>query len=309
MNGDLDKRRWPRCIVCLAIGLMTAANANAQTHNDAGLWLSVIGNGKFEWPWNAPPSESASPLRWWFDGQVRFLDDADGFNQGIVRPGLGYALDEHHALWAGYAWIRTSPVGPADDFDEHRAWQQWTYTHSPADHWTFQHRSRFEQRWVETGDHVGLRWRQMFRAQYTLPDSPRCSLVGWDEVFFLLNDTDWGARAGFDQNRIFLGVGFTPDLAARIRIDTEVTAHRSRRGRFSALTSVIARDELAGVQLFRQLGPNTFDVVSDATFDVSPVPEPSAAALLSAVATLARRRRDRGAPGGHCRSRRARCSS
>ena len=86
--------------------------------------------------------------------------------------------------------------------------------------WLFQHRSRLEQRWVETGDNVGLRWRQLARAQRVLSHCPQWSFVLWDEVFFALNDTDWGANAGLDQNRTFIGLGYKrcPHAAVRTEI-------------------------------------------------------------------------------------------
>jgi len=36
-------------------------------------------------------------------------------------------------------------------------------------------------------------------------------LFAWDEAFSRLNDTDWGAQAGFDQSRTFAGFDFTRD--------------------------------------------------------------------------------------------------
>lgn len=38
-----------------------------------------------------------------------------------------------------------------------------------------------------------------------------------DELFVNLRDTDWGARAGFDQNRLFIGPGV--ELAQGGRVD------------------------------------------------------------------------------------------
>jgi hypothetical protein len=35
-----------------------------------------------------------------------------------------------------------------------------------------------------------------------------------DELFVNLRDTDWGARAGFDQNRLFIGPGSSWPRAA-----------------------------------------------------------------------------------------------
>lgn len=187
------------------------ARVGAETLDDTGLWFAAFGNGEFA----SLPDDSR--LRWWFDAHYRLRDDTDGFNQSIVRPGAGYAIDDEQVVWAGYAWIRTSPV-MGEDFDEHRFWQQWTATPSIGD-WRFLHRSRFEQRWVETGEDVGLRWRQLARAQKILTDCPQWSLVLWDEVFFHLNDTDWGAEAGLDQNRAFVGLGYKRCANDRGRIE------------------------------------------------------------------------------------------
>lgn len=199
--------------VILVVGVFgSTANVIAQTLDDTGLWFAAIGNGEFE------SRADDSPLRWWFDAHYRLRDDSNGFNQSIIRPGLGYALSEQQTLWAGYAWVRTSPV-TGTDFNEHRFWQQWTASRSVGE-CSFLHRSRFEQRWIETGDDVGLRWRQMVRGQRVLSHCPQWSAVAWDEAFFHLNDTDWGAESGFDQNRAFLGFGYKkcPHAAVRTEI-------------------------------------------------------------------------------------------
>lgn len=205
------RRLFVFAITLAALFIGTTRTLSAQTQDDTGLWLAALGNGKFE------SLGKDARLRWWFDAHYRLRDDSGGFNQSIIRPGLGYAFAEEQTLWAGYGWIRTSPLA-GDDFDEHRFWQQWTATPSLGD-WLFQHRSRFEQRWVETGDDVGLRWRQFARGQKVLSDCPQWSFVVWDEIFFHLNDTDWGAKTGLDQNRAFIGFGFKRCPHARVRTE------------------------------------------------------------------------------------------
>lgn len=189
-----------------------SANSNAQTLDDTGLWFAAFGNGEVK-----SIDGETTPLLWWFDTHYRLRDDTSGFNQSILRPGVGVKLNEEQALWAGYAWILTSPV-QGNDVDEHRFWQQWTSTSSLGE-FQVTHRSRFEQRWFETGDEVGLRWRQMLRVQRALAGSPRWSLIAWDEIFFNLNDTDWRARTGLDQNRAFFGVGFRRSSQAPVRTE------------------------------------------------------------------------------------------
>lgn len=204
-------RTFSFACLLMAFAFVTTNRTSAQTLDDTGLWFAAFGNGEFE------SFHADSPLRWWFDAHYRLRDDSDGFNQSIIRPGLGYAFAEDQAVWAGYAWIRSSPV-VGDDFDEHRFWQQWTAAPSCGE-WSFLHRSRFEQRWLETGDDVGLRWRQLARAQRVLSDCPQWSFVLWDEIFFNLNHTDWGARAGLDQNRAFIGLGYKKCPDARVRTE------------------------------------------------------------------------------------------
>ena len=184
-----------------ALALLVPAVANGQTIDDSGQWLAFFGNGKLH------VGECPHRLRWWFDGHARFFDDTGGFGQSIVRPGIGYALEDSSAvIWAGYGWIRTSPA-TSPDFDEHRIWQQVTWSRkTPRANIGF--RSRLEQRFVETGSDTGWRFRQLVSLRRPLEHAPRITLVVWDEVFLHLNDTNWGADAGFDQNRIFVGLGF-----------------------------------------------------------------------------------------------------
>ena len=209
------KRRTIGCGALLAAACLAAPAAAQDPLDDAGLWFAVFGNGPAE-IFSGGADGAGSPWLYWFDAHYRLRDDSDGFNQSIVRPGLGYRLTDEQVAWAGYAWIRTRPTGAGPEFDEHRFWQQWTATPSAGD-WRFLHRSRFEQRWFEDADDVALRWRQLARAQRILTTSPQWSAVVWDEVFFNLNDTDRGIEAGLDQNRVFIGVGFKhePDAPGR----------------------------------------------------------------------------------------------
>lgn len=190
---------------------LSPAMATAQTIDDAGTWFAFFGQGDLHETESCEDIEEplSGRFKWWFDGHLRFLDDTGGFHQSIARPGLGLTVTDNTALWAGYAWIETTPV-TRNTFTEHRIWQQTTWSEN-FDEVSFALRSRLEQRFLETGDDVGVRFRQLVRAQHNLPQSPRLTLVAWDEAFFHLNDTDWGARTGFDQNRAFAGFGWKHD--------------------------------------------------------------------------------------------------
>lgn len=207
--------RFQRTILSLLTYLVMASAAGTcslQAVDDAGYWTAVLAQGDL----HAFDSQS-DRLKWWFDGHLRLLEDTDGFNQSIIRPGVGWTLNPNHSIWAGYAWIRTEPLS-RNGFDENCIWQQWIWSKSAGD-LKFQTRSRFEQRLIETGDDLGLRWRQFVRVTHSLPSRPKLTLVGWDELFYHLNDTDWGAQAGFNQNRAFVGIGFKPKPNHRWRVE------------------------------------------------------------------------------------------
>ena len=80
-------------------------------------------------------------------------------------------------------------------------------------------RSRLEQRFLETGDDMGWRFRQLIRLQKECWSCPPVMLVAWDEAFIHLNTTDWGAETGFDQNRLFVGFGLKRDPESHWRIE------------------------------------------------------------------------------------------
>lgn len=228
--------RWLICCVWVLISsLMWTAPLTAQTVHDAGQWSAIFAQGSV-----FAEDEGDDRLKWWFDGHYRLLDDANGFNQSIVRPGVGWSLSERTTAWVGYGWIRTSPL-VSDEFDEHRLWQQLTWAES-YEPFTLALRSRLEQRFVETGDDTGWRFRQLFRLQHDLPAFPRLTLVGWDELFLNINDVDYGPEAGFDQNRVFVGIGWKcrPENRWRVEIGylNQVIYNPGRADRVNHILSV-----------------------------------------------------------------------
>lgn len=203
--------RFFACLAaCFAIGFSQPGSARAELIHDGGGWLMALGQGSFE-----SVSPKLSKLVWWLDLHGRFFEDTDGYGQSIVRPALGWRLSESFTAHLGYGWIRDSPA-VGKDRDEHRMFQQLIWKH-PFESLAFQSRSRLEQRWVETGDDVGWRFRQFFKLTWPIPGLKRLALAGYEELFLNFNDTDWGANAGFDQNRLFLGPQWKFDSEGRVK--------------------------------------------------------------------------------------------
>ena len=190
-------------IISSLFALILSGPVAADQVDDFQTWGNITATGTLS---------SINPkLKWWLEGQGRFGNDSSRFSQGIIRPGVGYALNEKTSVWLGYAWIPTSrPFAAQSPFNEHRIWQQllWANTYSFG---TITSRTRMEQRFfdIQGSTDVAHRFRQMFKLSVPMPMvSPNASFVVLDEIFVNLNDIDTGARAGYNQNRVFAGFAY-----------------------------------------------------------------------------------------------------
>jgi len=69
-------------------------------------------------------------------------------------------------------------------------------------------RTMIESNFIK-GKDVRFRPRQMLRIMHPLAFEPRLSLISWDEFFIRVNSTKYGGQSGFDQNRVFAGLGWS----------------------------------------------------------------------------------------------------
>ena len=154
-----------------------------------------------------------SPVLLWLDTHAR---RGSGSTVLIVRPAVGYRFLPTLSTHLGYGWIPNFVDG-AETSHEHRIWQQFVW--APALHMQLllNLRGRLEQRFSDQDGDIGLRFRVFGRANWRFGRSPYV-LALWDELFLPANDTDWGQQAGFDQNRIFAGVGLLGFVGMRIEV-------------------------------------------------------------------------------------------
>ena len=214
MNGlPRTKALKMRYILMLSFALFGLIGPSSQTgaSQDWQTWGAVVASGVI--------GDQSSTLRFWLEGQGRFNDDSSRFNQGIVRTALGIAVAPRTTLWAGYAFIPNNPPGRGDTIVEHRAWQQLTWSAAtPLLGFTLATRTRLEQRTVEGTDDTGWRFRQFAKLSRPIAASKWLYVSLWDEIFLNFNDTDWGANGGFDQNRLFGGIGINLSADAKAEI-------------------------------------------------------------------------------------------
>ncbi len=188
---------------CLVnIGLLLAIMAGprlamADVEEDGRAWFSIYTQGKL-------PVEN---LYWSMDVHPRWRDEGAHFDTLILRPSIFYKLTDKASIWLGYDTVRNHPDG-ASAYRENRLWEQLTYQFDPVGDISFSSRTRLEHRDREDEHKIAYRFRQMVRASLPSGLKPQLSWVVYDEIFINLNDTDWGVRKGFDQNRLFLGVNW-----------------------------------------------------------------------------------------------------
>lgn len=191
-------------VACLMFGLSFVAASPTYADDNQG-WTALFVNG--------PVTDGKLLL--WFDGHARFRDDAEELGVTIFRPGVGWRVSDRLSLWGGVARVTVHIDGP--DIDEDRIWQQATYSLGSPFGGSLSGRSRLEQRFRDDqGDDTGWRFRQFVRWARPIEGTKFGWLV-WNELFWGLNDADWGQRDGFDQNRLLLGI--TWQFNPRMRIE------------------------------------------------------------------------------------------
>lgn len=186
-------RRLALCLsACLAI---LSSPAGAATREDEQFWLNLTAMGSIK-----------DELVYFAEIQPRIGNGISRVDQSLFRGALGWKLSPTMTLYQGYAHV-VVPIEGGKDINEERSFQQLSWTLGKPWGGELSSRTRLEQRWRSDGDDMGWRLREMLRVEHALkPGSDAVNALAYGEVFFALNDTDWGARKGFDQLRSFAGV-------------------------------------------------------------------------------------------------------
>lgn len=176
-----------------AATLCAAASASAETVHDEQIWANFTAMGALR-----------GNIVYFAEAQPRWGDGAGRLDTVILRPAVGVKLSPNMTLYQGYARVVT-PRNNRTDLKEDRSFQQLTWVMGKPWGGEFSTRTRLEQRWRSDGDDLGWRARGMARLEVPIEPGSKIAALGYSEVFMAFNDTDWGARSGFDQLRTFVG--------------------------------------------------------------------------------------------------------
>ncbi|WP_288487692.1 DUF2490 domain-containing protein [uncultured Novosphingobium sp.] len=214
----------------LAVSLFTMAfPAAAETIQDEQAWLNLTAMGPI-----------AGKVVYFAELQPRFGDGVSRVDQLLLRGAIGWKLSSTVTLYQGFAHVETPQRG-GRDINEERSFQQLNLALGKPWGGELSSRTRLEQRWRNDGDDVGWRMREMLRYEKPLrPASDAVNALVYAEAFVAFNDTDWGARSGFDQLRSFVGVevGLPGASTAEIGYLNQVIDQTRGRTRVNHVASV-----------------------------------------------------------------------
>lgn len=199
------KKQALKTIAMGLIALIVLPSYAAEEDNRA--WLNVQATG----------STSIQNVRWYMELQPRVRDDFRERDQFFFRPALIYALAPKTSLWIGYAYVRTYVDSPLLQ-DEHRAWQQLLHEFEPIGGIRLRSWTRLEQRKFESAGDIGHKIRQRVAMNIPFAHYPNLSTLISNEYHHNLNSTDYGARSGFDQNRLFGGIAWKASPQSLIEV-------------------------------------------------------------------------------------------
>lgn len=174
--------------------LFASPLAHAETTQDEQAWINLTAMGPI-----------SGDVVYFAEFQPRVGDGISRLDALLLRGAVGVKLSRSATLYQGYAHVIT-PVDGGRDINEERSFQQLNLALGKPFGGELSSRTRLEQRWRSDGSDVGWRLREMIRYEHPLKaGSDAVNALVYAEGFVAFNDTDWGARSGFDQLRSFVG--------------------------------------------------------------------------------------------------------
>lgn len=181
------------------------SEVSAQDLKDETIWSWIRLEGSLDQ--NDQDEANSNKLPYSIEWHYRLKNDARDFHQVLLRPMIGYNLDNNSTIWLGYAWIGQDMNG--NFVNEHRLFQMVTTKgkvgETPV---LYLAGARLEQRVLENQEELNHRLRMSLRFSIPLAQNKnyKLSLIFQDEVFVRLNQTNWAGAQGYDQNRFYIGL-------------------------------------------------------------------------------------------------------
>lgn len=132
--------------------------------------------------------------------ELRLKDDISEFGRLVYKPALHYHIDPSWVFSAGYKYIDKYQMANEQD-----PWQEITLN-KMFDDLVTGYQVRLEERLIDGIDGILPRLRFLTHVSYPIGHSPSY-LTGFGAVRFNLDEKGEGPVSGFEQSRIFAGLG------------------------------------------------------------------------------------------------------
>lgn len=179
--------------VILILLVVSISKAQETGEDKLGAWYMYFGVNKI--------SERFSIHS---EAQFRFYETTSNFNQLLLRTGLNYHINAEAIATIGYGYIDTDLTFESNPNEsrlfENRIFEQFILKNKVWE-LSFEHRFRFEQRFLHQQDLTDFQNRARYRLQITLPLTNTFFLNFYDEIFLNLQDEI------FNQNRLYAALG------------------------------------------------------------------------------------------------------
>lgn len=161
--------------------------------------------------------------KWSLHSEVQFRSYEINPNteQLLIRGGVNFHANPGLIFTAGYGWITNYPndekVFKDQADDENRVWEQ-VILKSNSGRVYFEHRYRFEQRWISTSVNTNYKNRLRYLLRLTIPLNnkemkKKTLFVGlYNEVFINLTNSP------FDRNRLYGALGYQVNSSTNIQL-------------------------------------------------------------------------------------------
>jgi len=208
-------------LIAGAIIASAAASPAMAASHDAQTWLTGAADIQLD-------------DRWALDIEIngRFTDVADRLGESQYKAVFTRQLSPSFSASAGLGRMIKHNAG-AGDRNENRLWQAATWSPGEIAGVAVATRTQLEQKFI-SGD---LGWRARQRISFKRPLNERTHLFATGEAYFTLNDTNYGARKGFEQLRLGGGAGY--------RVSESVTLKASYLNRWKVQAG--AEDEISHI--------------------------------------------------------------
>jgi hypothetical protein len=162
------------------------------------------------------------------DFQPRFTsDNAATAPVTIIPPVISYRVDDNLIVSGGYLYAYIDGDQVPSGFAENRFFQAASYRLGTIGKVGFRASTRVEQRQRTIGKDWNVRVAQQLLAALPLSEKPGgVTMVASVELYLNLNETDWGARKGYDDLWSF--VGFQVPLREDVAMEVGYLNQRQR---------------------------------------------------------------------------------